>query len=339
MLRDYGKVYHAIFTDEKSAKWPDLVFRIAVYLLAGPHANLIGCFRLPAAYVAEDLSNRSATVPQRLRKGSANRSLTVAERLAHGCGTVADGLQYLSDTGFIRYCAHTKWVWIVNFLRYNQFENPNTARSALKFAEAVPVNCEFYPQFIESIIVNGRWTFSKDDLSETVAERLGQPLPNPSETVAERLGHGSARGRTRRPEPEPEPLPEPEPEPEHEPSICVEFAASNDSAHFIDLPLVGGANEAHITEQQISGWEASYPGVDVRQQLRHMREWLTHNPTKRKTPRGIGRFIVNWLAREQDRGKLGAARQHGKAVDNSAAAAEAIRIRKERQQRDSENAT
>ncbi len=44
-----------------------------------------------------------------------------------------------------------------------------------------------------------------------------------------------------------------------------------------------------------------YPNVDVMQQFRNMKGWLSSNPTKRKTKRGIKKFINSWLAREQDK--------------------------------------
>ena len=98
--------------------------------------------------------------------------------------------------------------------------------------------------------------------------------------------------------------------------------ASTPSPVFITIPVVGnGIGEAEITEAQIAGWRESYPGVDIEQQLRNMREWAIHNPTKRKTQRGIGRHITAWLAREQDRGGNGrgpTARMS--AVDEMAAA-------------------
>ena len=34
-----------------------------------------------------------------------------------------------------------------------------------------------------------------------------------------------------------------------------------------------------------------------------MRAWSDANPSKRKTKRGVERFIVNWLSREQDKGR------------------------------------
>ena len=45
-----------------------------------------------------------------------------------------------------------------------------------------------------------------------------------------------------------------------------------------------------------------YPAVDVSQELRAMCGWLIGNPTKRKTKRGITRFITSWLSRCQDKG-------------------------------------
>ena len=57
-----------------------------------------------------------------------------------------------------------------------------------------------------------------------------------------------------------------------------------------------------ITGEQLEKWRDYYPAVDVMAELRKMAGWLDGNPGKRKTRRGIGRFIANWLAREQDRG-------------------------------------
>lgn len=57
-----------------------------------------------------------------------------------------------------------------------------------------------------------------------------------------------------------------------------------------------------VPEPKISMWAETYPAVDIRQELRKMAAWLDSNPTKRKTRRGIERFINSWLSRQQDRG-------------------------------------
>jgi predicted phage replisome organizer len=45
-----------------------------------------------------------------------------------------------------------------------------------------------------------------------------------------------------------------------------------------------------------------YPKVEVKQQFNEMCGWSLSNPEKRKTRRGIARFVNGWLSREQDRG-------------------------------------
>lgn len=52
-----------------------------------------------------------------------------------------------------------------------------------------------------------------------------------------------------------------------------------------------------------------YPSVDVKQQFNEMRGWCLSNPAKRKTCRGIKRFVNSWLAREQDKGSKPFVRQ------------------------------
>ena len=47
-----------------------------------------------------------------------------------------------------------------------------------------------------------------------------------------------------------------------------------------------------------------------------MQAWSDANPSKRKTKRGVERFIVNWLSREQDRGRSRNALQ-GMQIANS----------------------
>lgn len=58
-----------------------------------------------------------------------------------------------------------------------------------------------------------------------------------------------------------------------------------------------------VTKELYDEWCELYPNVDVMQELRNMKGWLNANPTKRKTKRGIKKFINGWLAREQDKPK------------------------------------
>ena len=85
-----------------------------------------------------------------------------------------------------------------------------------------------------------------------------------------------------------------------EESICGEPEQAA-SPPVIGLPL-NDSTEHPIYQSDIEEWENLYPLVDVIQEIRKMRGWLLSNPERRKTKRGIKRFINNWLSREQDKG-------------------------------------
>lgn len=56
-----------------------------------------------------------------------------------------------------------------------------------------------------------------------------------------------------------------------------------------------------IYQEEMEEWKRLYTAVDILQELRKMKGWCDSNPTKRKTERGIKRFICNWLAGQQDK--------------------------------------
>lgn len=83
-------------------------------------------------------------------------------------------------------------------------------------------------------------------------------------------------------------------------SICTEPEESVSMPPVISL-ILNDKSLHDIFQSDIDGWKELYPAVDILQELRKMKGWLDSNPTKRKTQRGIKRFINGWLAREQDR--------------------------------------
>lgn len=46
----------------------------------------------------------------------------------------------------------------------------------------------------------------------------------------------------------------------------------------------------------------NYPGVDVLAECRAARGWCQSNPTRRKTARGMPKFLDSWMRRQQERG-------------------------------------
>jgi len=82
------------------------------------------------------------------------------------------------------------------------------------------------------------------------------------------------------------------------------------------ITLTTNSNEEYpIFQDQVDEWSELYPAVDVLQELRKMKGWIKANPNKRKTSRGMLRFINTWLSKEQDRG--GNKGYYGKPVSQS----------------------
>lgn len=77
------------------------------------------------------------------------------------------------------------------------------------------------------------------------------------------------------------------------------------------FPCVGtGAKEWPLLPSKLAEYVESFPGVDVLAQCRAARQWLLDNPARRKTFKGMAKFLGGWLGRKQD----GGTPANGKAV-------------------------
>ena len=85
--------------------------------------------------------------------------------------------------------------------------------------------------------------------------------------------------------------------------ISSELEAPETALSGILLPLVD-KTDYNIPLSKIEKWKEAYPAVDVDQELHKMAVWLDSNPQRKKTRRGIDRFINTWLSREQDKGGI-----------------------------------
>jgi hypothetical protein len=145
------------------------------------------------------------------------------------------------------------------------------------------------------------------------AERMPDAMRNDAHTPKEQC-----------PPPNPtQPNPtQPNPTTPNHKDFCAEPEKSPDSTPAIagTLPLNDGSRHP-VTEPEVAEWQALYPAVDVRQELRGMQGWLKGNPTNRKTKRGINRFINTWLSKEQDKARSngnGSTRTTSKAEQRTA---------------------
>lgn len=150
----------------------------------------------------------------------------------------------------------------------------------------------------------GANVISAPESQSPVSDSAAMPLRLESGAVAasEGVGQGdSLAGAEKTPQ-----SPEIEPEPEYVPPT---FDCAGDVKTFTP------------SEEDVSRWQQAFPGVDVRAALLRARAWVDADPKRRKTARGMKRYLTAWLGRDQDRGtyrnSLAVRNNQGKNADGS----------------------
>jgi len=196
---------------------------------------------------------------------------------------VSKAFEELTDKDMALYDFDAQVVLIKKWFCYNPIENENQAKGLNKQLAEIPksklfkpfVNCvNEYCKYIESILKGF------DIPSENPSETLSEPYTKPG------TGTGTGTGT----------------EEETESMHGAEAAPCQPTAPPIITLTLNDKTEYPVTEEQVEEWAKLYPAVDVMQELRKMKGWLDANPSRRKTKKGILRFINNWLSKEQDRG-------------------------------------
>lgn len=85
-------------------------------------------------------------------------------------------------------------------------------------------------------------------------------------------------------------FPEPKPAP-----------APNEDAYMI-FDTTGNPKQWALTKSKLSEYEEVYDTIDVPKQCKIARQWLIDNPTRRKTARGMTKFMNGWFSRAVSRG-------------------------------------
>lgn len=199
----------------------------------------------------------------------------VCEDLKWAAERVAKGFAELLAKGYANRCETTKWVWVCKHLEWNRPENPNQCKSAAKIAFSIPDECIWKLDFmrVSGPLLGIQWVEPAKP-----SETLSKPFLNQEQ--------------------------EQEQKQEKDSSDLLPESAQHPSGFSIPL---NDSTEYRILLKDIDEWIVAFPAVDVAQELRQMRAWISANPTKRKTRRGAPAFIVRWLSKAQDNPK--AARQ------------------------------
>jgi hypothetical protein len=78
-------------------------------------------------------------------------------------------------------------------------------------------------------------------------------------------------------------------------------AAAQEPADLPPFPVVGGDGQWMMPQALLDSLSETFASLDVRGEVSKARAWLECNPTRRKTPRGMAKFLFGWLERSQNR--------------------------------------
>lgn len=217
-MRDYGKVHTSFWSSDTLAGLGDDARFLALYLLTCQHGNMIGCFRLPIAYAAEDTGWTS----ERLR----------------------NGFETLSASGWMAWDERASWVWVRKWMKWNPPANPNQWKAADKLSAQVPSSVTFYSEFASG-------------------ETVSKPLNNT-------------------------PAPAPAPVPVLEGGV--------EGVIYPAIPLIDGSDFI-VPASLLAELRAAFPKVPLRDEMAKARSWCVANPAKRKTARGVAKFLHGWMTK------------------------------------------
>jgi hypothetical protein len=72
----------------------------------------------------------------------------------------------------------------------------------------------------------------------------------------------------------------------------------------LTFPVDGpGPKEWSLTEAKLAEYRGAYPALDVLAECRDALQWVLDNPERKKTAKGMARYLGGWLRRSQDKGR------------------------------------
>ena len=173
-----------------------------------------------------------------------------------------------------------RFVWIPNACFYNPPESPNVVKSWRVSWDEAP-ECDLKNEayrhlraFIEGFGEGFRKAF---------AEACPEPSPNQEQEQ------------------------EQEQQQEQEISVCPETPEDERSAPaeppVLTYPCDGMPKAWSLTQSKLDEWAPLFPTLDLPDLCRQALAWVMASPDRRKTAKGMERFLVSWFGREKNSGR------------------------------------
>ena len=163
--------------------------------------------------------------------------------------------------GLVKHDEKAAFVWLPNFIKYNPPENPNVVKSWGAALDLLP-ECDMLNELLQHVK-----EFLKE-LPEGFRKPFRKGLANQEQEQEQDLK---------------EELPE-------------KLSVSHGSP--FSLPCEDGS-EFTYDDIFIAAARKAYPLTSIEKEVTKARAWLEGNPTKKKTRRGMKKFLNGWLARSQ----------------------------------------
>ena len=87
------------------------------------------------------------------------------------------------------------------------------------------------------------------------------------------------------------------------PDSCVETpSVSSPEQVLLLFPCDGSPDSWAMTSKHCEQWESLFPSLEILSESRNALAWVLADPARKKTAKGMPRFLVGWFGRSQNRG-------------------------------------
>jgi hypothetical protein len=69
---------------------------------------------------------------------------------------------------------------------------------------------------------------------------------------------------------------------------------------FTEIPCNGSVKIFHVSNEYVAEMRQLYPGIDIEKETLRAKGWNVNNPTKRKTAKGMTKFLGSWYTTAQN---------------------------------------
>ena len=272
----YRKVSVKIWNDAGFRSLPDDSRLVFLFLLTHPNMTAAGAMKGSIPGLAAELRLNGKPDPEPFRKAFKRVCKTLSVRFDEEAGLIV----------------------FPKFLQHNPPENKNVAKHIGRCLRELPECAELTAQYdrIRAAMKNGESLLEgfTQGFMEGYTEGFNIPNTKPN--------------RTQEQEPEQEPEQEQETDKDQEgnhkngflPGACEDATPEpHESAplHPLQFPTAAKGGIWQAPQAKIAEWGDTYSTIDLEGELRLACQWLRDNPGRRKTARGMPKFLGSWLTR------------------------------------------